>query len=76
MKKKIFFRKIYAIEKNEKRFNMLEKMLNTSGATCVETLHSDSMLINSETCPGVEYILLDPSCSGSGKYCLRELLKF
>ncbi|XP_046994813.1 28S rRNA (cytosine-C(5))-methyltransferase [Schistocerca americana] len=58
--------KIYAVERDLKRYDVLKNTVKLSGATCVETLLGDSLSISSSDVPGVEYILVDPSCSGSG----------
>lgn len=57
---------IYAIERDERRFEVLNKMVESSGATCVKTMNKDVLKVTAEDCPEVEYILVDPSCSGSG----------
>lgn len=58
---------IYAVEFSTKRFESLNKMVKTSGATCVKTINRDVMTLTSNDCRDVDYILIDPSCSGSGK---------
>lgn len=57
---------IYAIEQNLERFKVLCKMTEEAGCSIVETKHSDALLLTAEDCPDVEYVLVDPSCSGSG----------
>ncbi|RZF36127.1 hypothetical protein LSTR_LSTR007201 [Laodelphax striatellus] len=58
--------KIYAIERSEFRFHDMQNILETLGATCVTTINNDAGVIGPETCANVEYIVVDPSCSGSG----------
>lgn len=58
---------VYAVEMNQQRFNVLNKIVQNAGATCVKTIHKDAVSLTAEDCPNVEYILIDPSCSGSGK---------
>nr|XP_026501597.1 probable 28S rRNA (cytosine-C(5))-methyltransferase [Vanessa tameamea] len=58
--------KIYAVERNEDRYKTLCDFVERTGSKCVETLHKDSLEIRRGDCDDVEYILLDPSCSGSG----------
>ncbi|XP_028028750.1 probable 28S rRNA (cytosine-C(5))-methyltransferase [Bombyx mandarina] len=58
--------KIYAIERNEKRFETLRDFVNKTGSHCVEPIHRDCLEIKKGEFDDVEYILLDPSCSGSG----------
>ncbi|CAF0985147.1 unnamed protein product [Adineta steineri] len=57
--------KLYAIELNRRRFKELNINLKTAGVTCAHTLNGDFLNV---TLPfdEIDYILLDPSCSGSG----------
>ncbi|KAB0795356.1 hypothetical protein PPYR_12195 [Photinus pyralis] len=57
---------VYAVERDQNRYNTLTSMINESGATCIKTIHKDVLEVSAEECPNVEYILVDPSCSGSG----------
>ncbi|KAJ4445360.1 hypothetical protein ANN_07165, partial [Periplaneta americana] len=56
---------LYAVEMGQKRYQTLCNQVEKSGATCVKTLHCDALTLDSTQCPGVQYILVDPSCSGS-----------
>jgi hypothetical protein len=38
-----------------------------SGATCVKTILGDALHFSHHRLPDVEYIVVDPTCSGSGK---------
>uniref|UniRef100_A0A336MU80 CSON001424 protein n=1 Tax=Culicoides sonorensis TaxID=179676 RepID=A0A336MU80_CULSO len=58
--------KIYAVEKDADRFKLLCETIEASGVKICQTIHSDITSIGPEQTPKVEYILLDPSCSGSG----------
>ncbi|XP_072943784.1 28S rRNA (cytosine-C(5))-methyltransferase [Epargyreus clarus] len=58
--------KIYAVERNEKRFQTLTDFVNKTGCKCVELINKDTLEIRKGEYDDVEYILLDPSCSGSG----------
>lgn len=58
--------KIYAVEFNQKRFEVLNQIVEKSGATCIKTINRDVLKTNVNDFPDVEYILVDPSCSGSG----------
>ncbi|XP_046679285.1 26S rRNA (cytosine-C(5))-methyltransferase NOP2B [Homalodisca vitripennis] len=62
----LFCRKVYAVERDEGRFQSLKEMIANSGADNVVTLHSDVTKLSLEKYSDVEYILLDPTCSGSG----------
>ncbi len=55
--------KIYAIEKSKQRYNTMKKLIKEYGATNVEAINADFLKFT-EANP--DYILLDPSCSGSG----------
>lgn len=58
--------KIYAVEMNPKRYETLVEMVQGTNATIVQTINKDVLAVSDEDVPKVEYILLDPSCSGSG----------
>ncbi|KAJ1527892.1 hypothetical protein ONE63_007828 [Megalurothrips usitatus] len=64
---------IYAIEKNAERFNSLTKIVSQAEASCVKPLLGDSFKYSDKEIPGVEYILVDPSCSGSGMRLRTEI---
>lgn len=65
--------KIYAIERNERRFNDMEKMVKAAGCENVTTVLKDSLSLSNSDFQDAEYILVDPTCSGSGK---SFLIKF
>ncbi|XP_041977733.1 28S rRNA (cytosine-C(5))-methyltransferase isoform X2 [Aricia agestis] len=58
--------KIYAVERNKERFDTLCDFVEKTGSKCVQTLHQDALELKRGDYDDVEYILLDPSCSGSG----------
>ncbi|XP_057335369.1 28S rRNA (cytosine-C(5))-methyltransferase [Microplitis mediator] len=58
--------KIYSVERNERRYQVLCDLIQSSGANIVTTINADSLTIDSTKYPDIEYILVDPSCSGSG----------
>ncbi|KAJ8920273.1 hypothetical protein NQ315_011934 [Exocentrus adspersus] len=58
--------KVYAVEQDLKRFETLKRIVEKSGATCVTTINKDVLTCSEQDFPGVQYILVDPSCSGSG----------
>ncbi|XP_025417729.1 probable 28S rRNA (cytosine-C(5))-methyltransferase [Sipha flava] len=56
--------KLYAVDRCKERFNVLQNILEKYGVKNVETFNMDAL-----TFPyydDVKYILVDPSCSGSG----------
>lgn len=57
---------IYAAENHTRRFTTLRQFAANSGSTIIQPINNDSLAIRDEDVPRVEYILLDPSCSGSG----------
>ena len=56
---------LYAVEMNKRRFKELKASLKLAGVTCAHTLNNDFLKV---TLPfnEIDYVLLDPSCSGSG----------
>jgi putative methyltransferase len=58
---------IVAVEKSEKRCSTLRTILDNLGANCCIVENKDFTDIDPSDYPDVEYILVDPSCSGSGK---------
>ncbi|KAI0711953.1 S-adenosyl-L-methionine-dependent methyltransferase [Cerioporus squamosus] len=60
--------KLYAFERDRKRFSTLESMLSKAHCTNVEVVNSDFLTIspNDADFGRATHILLDPSCSGSG----------
>lgn len=59
--------KVFAVELNPRRENLLRTLVESVGATCIKTILKDVMQVTNADCPDVEYILVDPSCSGSGE---------
>ncbi|KAL1497604.1 hypothetical protein ABEB36_008534 [Hypothenemus hampei] len=60
--------KIYAVEQDKGRFETLKIKVESSGATCVQLINKDVLECNNTDFPDVEYIIVDPSCSGSGMF--------
>ncbi|KAH9958601.1 S-adenosyl-L-methionine-dependent methyltransferase [Russula dissimulans] len=60
--------KIFAFERDRKRYGTLKAMLARAGCTNVEALNQDFLAtdVEDEKYCRVTHILLDPSCSGSG----------
>lgn len=57
---------VYACEMDQKRFQTLEQIVASSKSTCIKCFNKDILQCDDKTFPDVEYILVDPSCSGSG----------
>lgn len=64
------------MEQNEKRCEVLKQFAESSGATCIKVINKDVLTVNKDECPNVDYILLDPSCSGSGKILFHSMKCF
>ncbi|XP_041771729.1 28S rRNA (cytosine-C(5))-methyltransferase isoform X2 [Anopheles merus] len=56
--------RIYAVERNENRYQTLCQYAKAFGV--IKTIHSDCLDLTDDQVPGVEFVLVDPSCSGSG----------
>ncbi|CAD8106690.1 unnamed protein product [Paramecium primaurelia] len=65
--------KIYAIERDEKRFEILKNRLNKYNCENVQPLNFDFLTIKPRDYPNIKIALLDPSCSGSGMLQLRMI---
>ena len=65
--------RIVAVEKSEKRCNTLQGMLKQYSCEFVEVLNQDFTEVDPSGFEDIEYILVDPSCSGSGK---SSIMKF
>ncbi|XP_050305093.1 28S rRNA (cytosine-C(5))-methyltransferase [Anthonomus grandis grandis] len=57
---------VYAVERDAKRFEVLKKMVESADATCVKPINKDVLQCGETDFPDVEFIIVDPSCSGSG----------
>ncbi|KNC33179.1 hypothetical protein FF38_06788 [Lucilia cuprina] len=57
---------IYSVEQSPERYRILCNMTESAGCKIVQPIKGDALAITPEQCPGVEYILVDPSCTGSG----------
>ncbi|XP_050444058.1 28S rRNA (cytosine-C(5))-methyltransferase [Adelges cooleyi] len=55
---------LYAVDRCKDRFVVMQKMLEKYGVTNVETFNMDALTF--PYVDNVKYILVDPSCSGSG----------
>lgn len=58
--------RIFAVEKMRMRFETLRSFVESSGSVSVVPIEADVLRVKHWDVPDVEYILLDPSCSGSG----------
>ena len=59
---------VYAFDLDEGRLKLMKSLLSKTSATCVQPLHQDFLKAHHDhpVYSEVEYILLDPSCSGNG----------
>ncbi|XP_061711926.1 28S rRNA (cytosine-C(5))-methyltransferase [Cydia pomonella] len=68
--------KIYAVEQHEQRYKTLCDFVEKTGSKCVETINKDALAIRKGDYDDVQYILLDPSCSGSGmELCVHNYIE-
>ncbi|XP_011173330.1 28S rRNA (cytosine-C(5))-methyltransferase [Solenopsis invicta] len=58
--------KVYAVEIDAKRFEILVSQIKKTHSSCVESLNQDALTLDPKLYSHVEYILVDPPCSGSG----------
>ena len=68
-------RKILAYERDGKRMTLLRQQLRKVGVTNTTPIHQDFLSVNPQDpqFADVRYIMVDPSCSGSGlSVCLGE----
>ncbi|KPP71203.1 putative methyltransferase NSUN5 [Scleropages formosus] len=66
--------KLFAFDLDAKRLSTMSTLLLRAGVTCQQLANQDFLKVDPESSQysGVEYILLDPSCSGSGMVCLHD----
>ncbi|XP_032377180.1 28S rRNA (cytosine-C(5))-methyltransferase [Etheostoma spectabile] len=65
--------KLFAYDLDAKRLATMSTLLLRAGVTCQQLANQDFLKVDPDSpqFKDVEYILLDPSCSGSGMVCLR-----
>lgn len=66
--------KLFAFDLDAKRLSTMSTLLLRAGVTCHQLANQDFLKVDPQGSEykEVEYILLDPSCSGSGMVCLRD----
>ncbi|XP_043107072.1 probable 28S rRNA (cytosine-C(5))-methyltransferase isoform X2 [Puntigrus tetrazona] len=66
--------KLFAFDLDAKRLSTMSTLLLRAGVTCHHLANQDFLKVDPQSSEykEVEYILLDPSCSGSGMVCLRD----
>jgi len=63
---------VIAVERNEKRYRVLQKLLykhcgqDLESSGNLKIIHSDFLQLNPDKFTEVEYMIVDPTCSGSG----------
>ncbi|XP_032665045.1 probable 28S rRNA (cytosine-C(5))-methyltransferase [Odontomachus brunneus] len=57
---------IYAVEIDKRRFGILREQVEATHSFCVELINQDALTLTAKQYRRVRYILVDPSCSGSG----------
>ncbi|KAG9348351.1 hypothetical protein JZ751_002086 [Albula glossodonta] len=65
---------LFAFDLDAKRLSTMSTLLLRAGVTCQQLANQDFLKVDpkSPEYSNVEYILLDPSCSGSGMVCLWD----
>ncbi|PSN34154.1 hypothetical protein C0J52_10045 [Blattella germanica] len=58
---------LYAADRCEKKYPKLTQMIEANGVECAKTFNVDALSLDADSCPGVEYILVDVPCSGRDK---------
>lgn len=66
--------RLFAFDLDAKRLATMSTLLLRAGVTCQRLANRDFLTVDpdSQEFKDVEYVLLDPSCSGSGMVCLRD----
>ncbi|KAM8830202.1 28S rRNA (cytosine-C(5))-methyltransferase isoform 1-T1 [Synchiropus picturatus] len=66
--------KLFAFDLDAKRLATMSTLLLRAGVTCHQLANQDFLKVDPDSpqYKDVGYILLDPSCSGSGMVCLQE----
>lgn len=66
--------RLFAFDLDAKRLATMSTLLLRAGVTCQQLANQDFLKVDPDSpqYKDVEYILLDPSCSGSGMVCLRD----
>lgn len=66
--------RLFAFDLDAKRLSTMSTLLLRAGVTCQQLANQDFLKVDplSAEYKDVKYILLDPSCSGSGMVCLRD----
>ncbi|KAM4570728.1 28S rRNA (cytosine-C(5))-methyltransferase [Fundulus diaphanus] len=66
--------RLFAFDLDGKRLATMSTLLLRAGVTCHQLANQDFLKVDPDgpQFKDVEYILLDPSCSGSGMVCLRD----
>lgn len=66
-------RKLFAFDLDAKRLSTMSTLLLRAGVTCHQLANQDFLKVDPQSSEykEVEYILLDPSCSGSGNYYVK-----
>ncbi|XP_010891877.1 probable 28S rRNA (cytosine-C(5))-methyltransferase isoform X2 [Esox lucius] len=66
--------RLFAFDLDAKRLATMSTLLLRAGVTCQQLANQDFLKVEPDALQykDVKYILLDPSCSGSGMVCLRD----
>ncbi|XP_070766912.1 28S rRNA (cytosine-C(5))-methyltransferase [Enoplosus armatus] len=66
--------RLFAFDLDAKRLATMSTLLLRAGVTCQQLANQDFLKVDPDSAQykDVEYVLLDPSCSGSGMVCLAD----
>ncbi|XP_076670693.1 nop2/Sun-like domain containing protein 5 isoform X2 [Andrena cerasifolii] len=64
--------KVFSIEIDKRRYGTLCEQVKLTSSSCIETINTDALTLDANEYSNVTYILVDPTCSGSGK--IRQLV--
>ena len=64
---------VIAVERDTKRCKTLRSLMQKFGADNIQIINNDFLNVDPNVYPEVDYIILDPSCSGSGIFHRDDL---
>lgn len=69
----LLFRKIYAVEHDKLRYKVLLETIKRCNLKCVTPYRDDVLKLSRIRHSEIDYIALDPSCSGTGNVVCYSL---
>ncbi|ELT99424.1 hypothetical protein CAPTEDRAFT_211590, partial [Capitella teleta] len=62
--------RVIAFDRDMKRFSTMNTLIIRAGASCIRSELKDFLKVDPNAHKDVRYLLVDPSCSGSGDFCI------